>query len=329
MGSIVVDIGGTNLRCGIYTDGCLQQVTRTKVKNFINSDADDPYALYHHFMEQLAGALEPYLRDFPDYPLALSFPGPIDAQGVVYKAPTLWGHHLESVPFRDDCVARFGRRVVLMNDISAAVWRYVDAKDDSFCLFTISSGVGNKIYRGGEVLLSPQGHGGELGHHVVARGEFALPCDCGGKGHLGAVSSGRGLVQLAKHMAVSQAAGFKQSALGTLSSMNAEAITSEMLVRTLAAGDAFSMDVLTRSQAYLVDVMSALYHAMGVQKFIFIGGFVAALGEPYIANLRRLLAEQSWFCLSPAEMNSLCTLGALDDDHSLIGLGRYLERHHD
>jgi predicted NBD/HSP70 family sugar kinase len=326
VGSIVVDIGGTNLRCGIFANGCLQQVSRIKVKNFINGDATNPQMLYAHFMEQLSAALAPYLREYPQYPLALSFPGPIDADGVVYEAPTLWGDHLKKIPFREDCSAHFDREVILMNDISAAVWRYAEAEKDVFCVFTISSGVGNKIFRHGEILLSTEGYGGELGHHVVEHGELALPCDCGGAGHLGAMASGRGLVQLAKHFAVSEHSDFINSRLAELTHAEPDAITSEHLVQAIKAGDAFSLLVLAHSQGYLVKVMSSLYHAMGLQRFIFIGGFVAALGEIYLTSLRSLLVEQSWFCLAADDIALLCELGALDDDHSLIGLGRYLER---
>jgi C7-cyclitol 7-kinase len=328
VGSIVVDIGGTNLRCGIFVDGCLQQISRCKVNNYINGDTANPRLLYINFMEQLSAALAPYLQEYPDYPLALSFPGPIDADGVVYEAPTLWGNHLKKIPFRADCIAHFGREVILMNDISAAVWRYVESNNDAFCVFTISSGVGNKIFRRGEILLSEEGYGGELGHHVVEQGALALPCDCGGAGHLGAMASGRGLVQLAKHFAMHDQVNFSRSQLAELTRTEPDAITSEYLVQAIKAGDKFSLLVLEHSQRYLVAAMSSLYHAMGLQRFLFIGGFVAALGEVYLTSLRSLLVEQTWFCLGPEAMASVCELGALDDDHSLIGLGRYVEHNH-
>ncbi|ACE82709.1 ROK family protein [Cellvibrio japonicus] len=328
MDSIVVDIGGTNLRCGIFAKGQLQQVSRTKVNNFINASSAEPRALYQSFMDQLASALSPYLRDYPDYPLALSFPGPISPQGVVYSAPTLWGNHLQNIPFLEDCSALLGRRVLLMNDISAAVWRYVESQQDAFCIFTISSGVGNKIFRQGNVLLGELGQGGELGHHRVEYGDRALPCDCGGKGHLGAMASGRGLVQLAKHLAGEQGSSFARSYLGNLVQHNPAAITSEYLVIALKQDDPFCREVLVSSQQYLVQVMSSLYHAMGLQRFIFIGGFVAALGDIYLSSLRQLLVQESWFGLTVEDMSRVCELGALDDDHSLIGLGRYMEAHH-
>lgn len=327
MGSIVIDIGGTNLRCGVFERGELRQVRRTKVRNYINELDTNPVLLYGSFMEQLGSALEPYLRDYPDYSLAIAFPGPIDASGVVYEAPTLWGGHLKNIPFRADCITRFGREVILMNDISAAVWRYAESDKDVFCLFTISSGVGNKIFRHGEVLLSEQGCGGELGHHVVEQGELALACDCGGKGHLGAMSSGRGIVQLAKFSALKNRENFIKSHLAALTQVDPDFITSEKLVQAMQCGDLFSLQVLAHSQRYLIDVMSSLYHAMGLQRFIFIGGFVSALGGIYIDCLRKQLVQQPWFCLTAETMFSICELGVLDDDHSLIGLGRYVECH--
>ncbi|WDE11118.1 ROK family protein [Thalassomonas haliotis] len=334
MKAIVVDIGGTNLRVALFEQeqgqpGQLKQVKREKVCSFAVSQVKGQ-ALYRAFLSQLEACLHPYLSQYPDCPLAIAFPGPVSPSGVVSCAPTLWGEELRQVDFLDDCKNLFRRHVVLMNDISAAVWRYADhgshenTSGNDFCLFTISSGVGNKVFSGGKVLLNDQGQGGELGHCQLAFDEYALRCDCGGYGHLGALASGRGIEQLGRHMASKAPAQFSSSALARLCGGDIDRIDTRKLVSALHQGDEFCHQVLSRSQHYLVQAMSHLYHSIGIKRFIFIGGFCCAVGLVYLESLKRVVRQFSWLGLGGEDIESMCRLGASDDDHSLLGLGYYL-----
>jgi len=320
MASIVVDIGGTNLRVGCFADGALHSVRRMPVENALRHPDVPSETLYDRFVDQLQAALAPLLDAYPAAPIGLSFPGPIDAEGRVAQAPTLWREALRDVPLHADLSARLRRPLWLLNDISAAVWRYAEAGGPDFCLITISSGIGNKVYRAGQILLSEEGQGGEIGHcQVVADGPLALPCDCGGRGHLAALASGRGTIQLARALA-----GDALAARSSLAASPPGDWTTERFVAALHAGDPFARHVLRASQTHLVAAMRQLYHWIGIRRFIFIGGFATAIGAPYLAGLNALLAEERWFGLPPEAMTTLCQLGAPDDDHSLIGMGRYI-----
>lgn len=302
---IVVDVGGTNLRIGVFNTDLpiglqLIDVQRMPVQSQALTKASGE-TLYHHFLKQLKFALEPYLERHPKCPVGIAFPGPITPSGIVTSAPTLWGDELHNMPLLDDCRVLLHRPVMLLNDISAAVWRYADLFNDDFCLFTISSGVGNKVFRNGEIMLSDKGQGGELGHCQVAFDEFALPCDCGGSGHLGALVSGRGMQQLSQFIASMDVEGFEQSKLGQLCFRNIQAIDTLKIVSALKSKDTFTTDILKRSQRYLVSAMSQLYHAIGIKKFLFIGGFCQAVGEFYLTSLREVVDEFQWFGLSKSE----------------------------
>lgn len=325
---IVVDVGGTNLRVGVFNNDLpvglqLIDVQRMPVQSLAVTQASGD-KLYQHFLQQLKNSLQPYLTRHPDSPVGISFPGPVTPEGVVTSAPTLWGDELHNIPLLTDCQKLLQRPVVMLNDISAAVWRYAELYNDDFCLYTISSGVGNKVFRHGEILLNEQGQGGELGHCQVAFDEFALPCDCGGSGHLGALASGRGVQQLAQFMASLDPSGFKCSRLGKLCESDFKVIDTLKIVSALQRKDPFTVDVLKRSQRYLVSTMSQLYHAIGIKKFLFIGGFCRALGELYINSLRSVVNEFQWFGLSKYDKNNMCQLGVLDDDHSLLGMGLFM-----
>lgn len=50
----------------------------------------------------------------------------------------------------------------MLNDVTAAGWRYVAPEpvgEDFFCMVTVSSGVGNKLFRRGEVMVPQDGRG--------------------------------------------------------------------------------------------------------------------------------------------------------------------------
>jgi len=324
MGSIVVDVGGTNLRLGYYDQQGLRDVRRFPVENFLSNPGISSSELYQRFMVQLETALKHYFSTYPNAPLGVSFPGPIDSKGKVVQAPTLWGDLLKNVDLTHDLRQKFDCRVWILNDISAAVWRYAEPPIQDFCLITISSGVGNKVFRQGEILLNEQGMGGEIGHCQVAHGEFALPCDCGGKGHLGGLASGRGTMQLSYLLSEKHKAEFGQSPLSDLPAGPLEKWTTKCFVSALHDNDPFCYMVLTAAQEYLVSAMSHLYHWIGIRKFIFVGGFAVAIGEAYIDNLNRILKENRWLGMSEDDMGSMCALGVLDDDHSLIGMGKYV-----
>lgn len=325
MDSIVVDVGGTSLRIGYFDAGGLVGVRRCPVENFKVNEGISSAELYERFVAQLCGGLQDFLTAYPAAPIGLSFPGPIDGAGRVVSAPTLWGAALRDVDLADDLRRRLGRSIVMLNDISAAVWRYAAPDSDDFCLITISSGIGNKVYRGGEILLNSRGLGGEIGHCRVGYGDFALPCDCGGTGHLGALASGRGTLQLSYMLALRDPGAVAESPLGRRWGKNTSPQwTTADLVSAIHSADPFAMNVLSTAQSFLVSAMSHLYHWIGVQRFIFIGGFATAIGAPYIDNLNHLLARESWFGIEPDAMGALCSAGAPDDDHGLIGVGRHV-----
>jgi glucokinase len=321
MGSIVVDIGGTNLRLAHFEGGDLHDIRRVPIENFQRHPDATPDGLYQKFTNQLEVEIDALLTSYPNASVGIAFPGPVDAQGRAARAPTLWGDKLANVDLRSDLERLLGRNVRVLNDISAAAWRYASPEGPDFCLITISSGIGNKVYRKGEILLNDQGFGGEIGHCRVADDEDLLPCDCGGRGHLGGLASGRGTLELARHYAKRFP---DEVSTSPLAQQAPEKWSTYDLVAALKANDPFTWKVCERAQRYLVMSMRQLYHWIGIRDFIFIGGFVTAIGPRYIEKLNAMVREDDWFGMTPEELGSTCILGASDDDHSLIGMGRYL-----
>ncbi|MFF9002235.1 ROK family protein [Streptomyces achromogenes] len=327
---IVADLGGTSLRIGrITAHGGVEAVRRVATDGIGRPAPRSARSPQRRVLDQLVRELEEYLCS-PDgqgaNAVGLSFAGPMTKDGVVRAAPTLWGAEAEPVHVGDLLSARLGLPVLVANDITAAAWRYAETETQPFCLITISSGIGSKVFRHGEVLVDDQGHGGELGHWRIDPSEDAAPCDCGGRGHLGAVASGRGILRAAREAAAADPAAFARSVLAAPAGHRPEGITNEALALAVRAGDPFATNTLRRSLRPLASAVNCLFTAIGVRRYLFIGGFAVAVGERFVSLLGDELVRLGCFGLDSAETRAMLALGAGDDDHCLIGMGRMLER---
>lgn len=321
----VLDIGGTNFRIGIFDSatGGLTDIGRVPVEGFLTNPGATPQQLFDKLFRQVLHHIRAHAARHRIAGIGVAFPGPVDAQGTVHSAPTLWGEALGGTPLQQLLQLEVEVPVVVMNDIAAAVYRYQPRFDQDFCVITISSGIGNKVFAGGRILVDARGLGGELGHHKVVSGDNALPCDCGGRGHLGAVASGRGAERLARLWARREPERFRGSALWQLTGGDIERIDAYALVTAIEQGDALARAVLGFGQDHLASCLAMLYNAIGVKRFVLIGGFCLALGDLYLSEQRARLARCDLFCLPDDEREAMLQLGERDDEHSLHGLGCY------
>jgi C7-cyclitol 7-kinase len=171
--------------------------------------------------------------------------------------------------------------VRVFNDVTAAGFRFV-AEDRDFALFTLGSGIGLKVFIDGAPQVGPHGQGGELTHAVFDHSASAPLCDCGGRGHLGALASGRAWQRLVE-VAESR---------GRVADLNAFA---EPLARAVAM----------------------LHYALGLEVFLFSGGLADGLGESLRSAIVRRLPEQGWDC--GQDWNAMIRRAPDDDAHALLG----------
>ena len=110
----------------------------------------------------------------------VAFAGPIDRSGNVLAAPTVWGTRMRGpYDLGEEIARRWPRaRVAIMNDLTAAGYRYLRPDGADFCVVTVSSGIGNKIFIGGRPMIGPNARGGELGHLRVDDSPAAPACWC-------------------------------------------------------------------------------------------------------------------------------------------------------
>ena len=155
---------------------------------------------------------------------------------------------------------------------------------ETFCIVTVSSGIGMKLFAEGRPVVGPNGRGGEIGHVVVADGALANHCDCGGYGHLGAMASGRGVLETARRWADA----------GNLKDFTPHQLNERVIAQAFRTGEAWSTELIAESAVYLGRMLAWLHTAVGVEGIVIIGGFAVALGEPYRCLLVEAAERACW-----------------------------------
>ncbi|GGS29384.1 ROK family protein [Streptomyces bacillaris] len=328
----VMDVGGTTLRVGTFDprSGRLSDVRRMPVDGMArHPDAPVP-VLQRQVVDQIVREAERRAEARPGTApaappaLAVAFAGPVARDGTVLGAPTVWGAGGKPVPLREDLSARLSVPVLVVNDLTAAAWRYGTESPVPFCLLTISSGIGNKVFRDGDVLLDIEGYGGELGHWTCDRSPDAPLCDCGGRGHLGAIASGRGVLAAVRRAAASDPTGYARSAPARAGAADPRFLGNPEIARAVRDGDPFTTAVLRSTLVHLAAAVGGVFASIGIRRYVLMGGFALAIGERYRVLLVEELVRQGCFGLTAAQVDAMVVLGEDDDDHGLIGVGRIM-----
>ncbi|MEE8424447.1 MAG: ROK family protein [Elusimicrobiota bacterium] len=310
---LVVDVGGTFLRAGIYhpRSGLLKRDTlRIPSPNFRRSGLKG-VRLQRQLVDAVADCARRLQKSAPLIRwVGVSICGPTRANGVVLSAPPLWGDTVRAFPLRAALKRRLRRPVAVFNDLTcaasavAAMARY--RKHRRVLVITVSTGVGSKMAdtRTGEILRNPDGLSGELGHARIDFTREALRCDCGGKGHVSAYSSGRGVVRVAKLLAPKR-----------------RPLSAEEIARLARQGGRFALHALDVSMTPLARALCVLAGSIAMDRIVLIGGFALGVGELYRRRLAIKMTAAGMFGWSGKQVLSLVELGPDDDSLSLRGAG--------
>jgi glucokinase len=325
---LVFDIGGTTVRAALYDPdrGQLMHTHRSATPSTWSERTATAADLHDQLVRRIGEASNALLGAQRPKAVCLAFPGPVDATGRVLVAPTVWGRARSKpvAPAVELAHLWPSSHIYVINDVTAAGYRYVATGLADFCILTVSSGVGHKVFVGGREIVGPGGRGGEIGHWVVDPSPHAPPCDCGGRGHVGAVTSGRGALLLARRRAYAQPRLFGESALCRYRASDPEQLRTEDLVASFADEDAWTVRLIGDVARPLGRALGAIHLTVGVERFVIVGGFALALGERYRALLVSAARES---CLDLGQdWDSMIQLGYHDDDSGLIGAGVYLQR---
>jgi C7-cyclitol 7-kinase len=326
MPTLLFDLGGTHLRAAIArNDGGLGSIVKQRIGSVAAGDSAG--AVWRALRERMTAFAAEHAGELePTDPVVISFPGPIDQNGRTVNAPTLFGDTGPIPDVRAELERAMGRPVRVLNDLSAAAWSLARSVPGRFLVVTVSSGIGSKIFDPRLGALDDIDYGGEIGHGIVDESAAAPVCDCGGKGHLGAVASGRGIQRRARERALAEPDAFAQSACVLRFGANAETLSNEKhLVPALHAGDAWTLEVVRYCTRYLARVLVSTVIVAGLRSVVVIGGFAVTAGEPYLQILRSLARELCDYSLLRDTIGERIELGVEDEETCLIGAGVYAQ----
>lgn len=311
---LVFDIGGTSFRRAIYENGAISHYKKMDSPNFLNRPNKPIDKLQNELTDMIHQEFIETTRESNIDRLAISFPGIVYNNGVISEAPTLWGKDKRSIDLRRILKKKISVPIFILNDVTAAGYK-IAKKYKKFCVITVSSGIGNKVFWDGIPLLN-SGVGGEMGHINVGH---SLMCNCGNIGHLGAVSSGRGVIQLT-NVLKDQLLSYRKSLLFN------QKINTFNLVNAFKEGDIFAEEVVRESVKYLAKVINIHINSLGITKYVLIGGFALALGEKYRDFLTNEIVKLKPFVINQLEIyKELVILEEDTDTHCLEGAGIFAE----
>jgi predicted NBD/HSP70 family sugar kinase len=328
--ALVFDVGGTYMRAGAYslTEHRLVRTARETLEPGMQPPtANDPSG--GGLFERLAALARLVLpADSPEM-VVVAFPGPVDPGGNPLAAPTVWGR-VQNTPLavKDLLQARWpDARLLVLNDVTAAGFRYLSYPEESLCVLTVSSGIGHKVFAHGRPVVGPGGRGGEIGHLQMDFSPDAPMCDCGHRGHLGALASGRASRYQVLHLAQEDPSGFRRSLLAARCGSDPLEVKNEHLVAAFHRRDAWTERVISRMAEPLGFALAAIHLTVGVERFVLIGGFALALGPRYRSQTAAAAARYGWDL--GLDWNCAVELGQADDNAGLIGASRFAAMHYD
>ncbi len=303
-----IDIGGTNIACGIVNDNC-EIIARSKVK----TNAPRPYG------EILADIIRGAKLACEETGISLSeldsvgigCPGTCNQDtGAVEYSNNLG---FVNVPLRPDVEKALGVKTFLGNDADAAAYGEYCAGAakgaENAVVITLGTGVGSGIIIGGKIYSGSNFAGGEIGHTVIS--VDGRPCTCGRKGCFEAYSSATGLVNITRDYAEKYPASLMAKLIkqdGRISARTAYAamkqgdeagrIVTDEYVKYLAVGIANVINI------FQPDVLC-------------IGGGVCNEGDTLLVPLKKAVKEQVYS--KNSAKNTEIVICSLGNDAGIIG----------
>lgn len=303
-----IDIGGTNIACGIVNDNC-EIIARSKVK----TNAPRPYG--EILADIIRGAklaceeagISPSELDS----VGIGCPGTCNQDtGAVEYSNNLG---FVNVPLRPDVKKALGVKTFLGNDADAAAYGEYCAGAamgaENAVVITLGTGVGSGIIIGGKIYSGSNFAGGEIGHTVIS--VDGRPCTCGRKGCFEAYSSATGLVNITRDYAEKYPASLMAKLIkqdGRISARSAYAamkqgdeagrIVTDEYVKYLAVGIANVINI------FQPDVLC-------------IGGGVCNEGDTLLVPLKKAVKEQVYS--KNSAKNTEIVICSLGNDAGIIG----------
>lgn len=270
------DIGGTTVKLGFFTvEGDLlekwQIPTRTE---------DNGKNILPDIAESVKNKInEKSLDSSSIIGLGMCVPGPVDDNGVVYKAVNL-GWDVFNV--KDAMEELMEMPVRVANDANVAalgeMWKGSGSKN--MVMVTLGTGIGGGVIINGKIVSGFNGAGGEIGHIHINDDEDEV-CGCGNRGCLEQYGSATGIARLANRRLAKDNAP---------SVIRDQKIDAKVVFDAVKAGDKLAIEVAEEFGKILGKGLSIIADVVNPEVFV-IGGGVSAAGDVLFEYIEKYFKE--------------------------------------
>ena len=303
-----VDLGGTNIKVGIVDDAgeTLAWLSQpTDIQRGGEDGARRMGEMVHEAAKQAGLGPGEVVR------VGLGSPGTMDIPAGMLLEP----HNLgwRNFPVRDRVSHYAGLPVTFANDANAAAygeyWVGTGREFKSMVLFTLGTGIGCGIIIGDLLIDGQNSHGGECGHIIIDQRPDARVCPCGQPGHLEAYASATAVLRRT-HEAL--AAGRKSSLAARVD--KGEELTPVLIAEDAEAGDAFALEIIMETAAYLGVGAVTLMHTIDPSGVVFGGAMTfgehrTELGRRFLARIREEINRRAFPVLAARTTIDYASLG--------------------
>jgi glucokinase len=193
--SIGIDVGGTNIRLGVFTGLKLIDETRFQADFSRLCKEHRPDEAWQKILRVTANSIQSVITKHPDVQtIGIGFPGFINPQTqLISQSPNLPG--IKNVNLAADLSQLIGKKMIVENDANAAAfgeYSLAGKPEGGLIYLCLGTGVGGGIVDASGKLYSGQhGVAMEVGHIIIeANGR---QCGCGNKGCMEQYASASGV----------------------------------------------------------------------------------------------------------------------------------------
>lgn len=253
-----LDVGGTNLRLGVFSDLVLVEETRFQANYSAICKQYPPAQAWQTILQVTADAIRPLLNKYPAIQsIGIGFPGFIDPQtGTLAQSPNLPG--LRDVNLGRDLTELLGIKVRVENDANAAAYGeycQLGQPEGGLLYIGLGTGVGAGLVVNGKVWAGHHGYALEAGHIIVVP-EGRL-CGCGNQGCVEKYASATGISQ-------------------AYADLTGHTLTAHAIAVAADQGDIHAQAVYADAGSKLAQMLASVLKVVDVENVLIGGGVVAA-----------------------------------------------------
>ncbi len=303
-----VDIGGTTIKMGLFDMNAnvlekweIPSVTANggeRILPDIAASIRETLTKMDIEMDEVAG-------------VGIGAPGPIDAEGTVYKTANLGWDTVFNIP--EAFKKELDLPVMAGNDANVAalgeMWQGGGKGYKDLVVITLGTGVGGGIICNGQMVTGANGSGGEIGHIHVEDNETE-ECGCHNIGCLEQYTSATGIVRLASRRLAKDDAP---------SVLRDNKLTAKAVFDAVKFGDSVAIEVAEQFGQYLGKGLAAITGVVNPEVIV-IGGGVSKAGEVLIDYIKPYYMQYAFRGCRDVKF-SLATLG---NDAGIFGAAKLI-----